>query len=103
MEAQNNLHPIIKKIINAEPDTYIIFFVKTCPYCANALDLLRKNNVRYKGYDIETINGNMPKLLKVLNDNAKLISFDTSHTTKPIIFYNKKYLGGYDKLAQILK
>ena len=95
-------HPIIKKIINANQDTYIIFYINGCPYCENALTLLRKSGVLYKGYDINTIKGGMPRLLEILNEYAILIDFDRYHVTKPIIFLNKKFLGGYDELSKHL-
>jgi glutaredoxin len=56
----------------------------------------------YKGYDINQIKGNMPKLLSILNENANLINFDKNHRTKPIIFYNGKFIGGYQQLAEKL-
>lgn len=92
--------PIINKIINTDADTYVIFFVHNCPYCENALNLLRKKSVKYKGYDINSINGGMSQLLNVLNENASLIAFDSTHQTKPIIFLNGKFLGGYDNLRE---
>lgn len=95
-----NIHPIIKKIIAAEPDTYVIFFVYECPYCQRALELLRKSNVKYKGYNINDINGGMTTLLEVLNKNNELVGFNKNHRTKPIIFFNRKFLGGSDELAK---
>jgi glutaredoxin len=96
----DQVNPIIEKIIDAEPDTFIIFFVDECPYCQKALWLLRKNEVKYKGYNIHDIEGGMPALLKVLNDNADLIGFRESHRTKPIVFLNKTLIGGSDNLAK---
>lgn len=93
------INKIIKKIINAKPGTYVIFFVYECRYCERALNLLRRENVLYKGYNIDEITGGMPKLLSVLNENAKLIGFDPTHQTKPIIFLNGKFLGGANELV----
>lgn len=95
-------NPIIKKILNADPDTYVIFFVYECPYCTRALRMLRESGLKYKGYNINDINGSMPKLLKVLNDNAELVGFNRNHRTKPIIFLNKKLIGGSDDLSKYL-
>lgn len=94
---------ILDKILNAANDTYVIFYVNSCFYCRNALELLRKSSVQYKGYDINQIEGNMGFLLGVLNKNAEKIGFNSSHRTKPIIFYNKKFIGGYDKLVEFMK
>jgi glutaredoxin len=100
MESEYN--PIIKKIIFAKKGTFIIFFIYECPYSRKALDLLKNNNLSYKGYDINTINGGMEKLLEVLKKNAELINFDIRHKTKPIIFLNGKYLGGFEELSKYL-
>ena len=97
----DQVNPIIKKILDAEPDTFVIFFVEECPYCQKALWLLRKNEkVKYKGYNIHDIEGGMPELLKVLNANADIIGFNEYHRTKPIIFLNKKLIGGCDSLIK---
>jgi glutaredoxin len=93
----------ITKIKTAPKDTYVIFYVKECPYCQNALALLEKSGVNCKGYNIHDIKGDMLALLSVLNTNANEIGFDKGHKTKPIIFYNGKFIGGYTELANILK
>lgn len=93
---------ILKKIIEADPNTYIIFYVKECPYCKSALDLLRSKKLNYKGYLIDDIVGGMGTLLKNLRDNAQLVEFDKSHETKPIIFLGGKFIGGYTELLERL-
>ena len=95
-------NPIIKKIINAKPKTYIIFFGYDCSFSILALDLLRNSNVFYKGYDIYQIPGGMAKLLDILSEHIELIGFNINHKTKPIIFYNGKFIGGYAELSEIL-
>lgn len=92
---------IIEKILQNN-DKYIIFYVDSCPYCRGALDLLRSHNVRYKGYNIDNINGGMEYVLNSLNEYRDLINFDPSHRTKPIIFNNGKFLGGMSELKQYL-
>lgn len=94
---------IIDKITKVPGDTYVIFFVDGCPYCDNARKLLRKSGVSYKGYDISQIDGGMKKLLEVLNKNRNLLNFDPKHQTKPIIFYNGKFVGGFSELSKIIK
>lgn len=98
-----NIHPIIDKIVNANSGTYIIFFVYQCRYSMEALNLLRNSKVRYKGYDINDINGingNIGKLLEILNRYSDIINFDRQHKTKPIIFLDGKFIGGYNELAK---
>lgn len=94
---------IVDKITNAPENTYIIFYVPECPYCQKALQLLRNSNVSYKGYNIHQIKGNMSKLLEVLNNNHTLINFNPNHKTKPIIFLNGKFIGGFDDLSRHFK
>lgn len=95
-------HPIIQKIMEAPYGTYVIFFVNGCSYCENALKLFREKNLKYKGYDINSINGGMSKLLEILNNNTKFVYFNPKHRTKPIIFLNGKFIGGYDDIKKIL-
>lgn len=95
-------HSIIKKIKQVPENTFVIFFINGCPYCENALKLLREKNVKYKGYNIDEINGTMSKLLKILNQNADIINYNKNHTTKPIIFYNGKFIGGFNELNKLL-
>lgn len=93
---------IIDKITSSPPSTYVIFFTDGCYYSQKALNLLRNSGVHYKGYDIDTINGRMDKVLSVLKDNAGLVGFDVGHKTRPIIFYNGKYIGGADELDKLI-
>ena len=91
---------IIDKIVSNN-NKYIIFYSKWCGYSMKALDLLRLKKVEYKGYNIDKINGGMSRLLEIFNNNS-LLSFDNSHKTRPIIFFNGKFIGGYTDLEKIL-
>ena len=93
---------IIRKIIEANKDTFIIFFTYGCYYSEKALEILRKNNLPYKGYDINMIDGGLQKLLSVFNDNKILLNYNPDHRTKPIIFINGKFLGGMTELESFV-
>jgi len=93
---------IIKKIVNADPSTFVMFYVTECPYCQKALELLRRSNVNYKGYLIDNVPGGMPELLKTLTTYKDTIHFNPAHRTKPIIFYNHQFLGGANELLMRL-
>lgn len=95
-----NYFSIIQKISDVDRDTYVIFFVYGCPYCQDAINILRSNNLRFKAYDIDKIPGGMNTLLNVLNKNRDVIRFNPRHRTKPIIFYNGRYLGGFNELRE---
>ena len=92
---------ILSKILESESDTFIIFYKKSCPYCMIALKKLRETNSKYKGYDINKIGGT-DILLKVFNEHKNELDFNSSHQTIPIIFYNKKFIGGCDELIKRL-
>lgn len=95
-------HPVVEKILLANPNSYIIFYDPNCPYSQRALALLRSNpTVSYKGYIINNIDGGMSRFLQVLNQNIELIGYDPTHRTKPVIFYQNKFLGGYDELNRL--
>jgi glutaredoxin len=100
---QEEIHPIIRKILYAEHGTFIIFFIHGCKFCDTALQFLHDNNLTYKGYNIDDIPGGMNKLLDVLRRNAQLIYFNPHHHTKPIIFLNGKFLGGRDDLINYVQ
>lgn len=93
---------IIEKITGSKPGSYVIFYVNACPYCQNALALLRKSGVYYKGYDMDKISGGTAYVLNVLSQHAALTRFDKNHKTKPIIFWDRRFLGGYTELQNKL-
>lgn len=96
------MSPIVQKITGADPGTFVLFYVPECPYCQRALSTLRERNLPFKGYNINNISGNMPRLLQVLTTYSNLTGFNPYHTTKPIIFINGKFVGGMDDLAKYL-
>lgn len=99
--AQRSIYQsIINRILRAPRDVFIIFYVDTCPYCRNALNFLRQRNYSYKAYDIDRIDGGMYTLLNALNQDAYLVDFDTRHRTKPLIFLNGRFVGGYNELTR---
>lgn len=93
---------IIDKIKNSPRNFFIIFFSDDCQYCLRALNILKNNNLRFKSYDINKINGGMQYLLQVLSRHSREINFNPYHQTKPLIFLNGKFLGGMDDLIRYL-
>lgn len=92
----------MEKIKKNDPNTYIIFYRKNCPYSMKALQLLRNYNFSYKGYDVTSIPNGMSRLLTVLNKNISSLRFNPNHRTVPMIFYNGIFIGGYDDLVRSL-
>lgn len=80
-------------INKATKDMFTLYILPGCPYCKKAISLLRRNNYKFTAYDIS-------------NDKAKVIAklrpVIGSHNTVPIIFYNKRFIGGFDSLTKFL-
>lgn len=93
---------IISKITNAPFDTYVIFFTPNCIYSIKALELLRSAKVPYKAYDINDLPGGLYRLIFIFNCHSNDIRFDSNHTTKPLIFYNHQFIGGYNQLIKFI-
>lgn len=93
---------IVNKIITAPSDVFIIFYSPSCIYSMMALNLLRKSNFKYKSYNIDKIRGNMSTVKSMLSQNYALINYNLGHNTKPVIFYNRKFLGGYSNLKEFV-
>lgn len=91
---------VISKIVNADKDTYILFFDYYCGYSVAALNFLKNNNLSYKGYEISKSEGGIASLLTYLNNNKDLLGYNPNHTTKPIIFLNGKFIGGFSDLMK---
>ena len=71
-------------------------------YSMAALELLKKLKKPYKGYNIDSAGQNLTNFLLVFNKYADIISFDKNHTSKPIIFLNGKFIGGYTELNALI-
>lgn len=84
-------------------DLFVIFYMKGCPFCQEALDTLEQKDRSYKAYQIERSPvDKLPKLLGCLHQNSSATGFSTNHKTVPIVFYQGKFIGGLDKLKKYL-
>ena len=79
-------------------DIFIIFYSDWCGYCSKSIDLLKKNNMAFKGYKIDKIKGGIKTLLVNLTKSKAITGLNEDHKTRPIIFRNGKYIGGYHEL-----
>lgn len=95
------VNSIINKIITNN-DKFVVFYSDWCMYSLNAIKLLKTKNRSFKGYLIESIEGDMDTLLDVLKKHKEKINFNELHKTRPIIFYKGKFLGGYTELKQMI-
>jgi len=102
MDQKHNKCGILKKITaDDNKNRYLIFYSEWCGYSMNAIKFLRDNNLNYKSYIIDKIDGGMEKLLSCLLIHANKLNFDPNHKTRPIIFKDGKFIGGYDQLKLI--
>ena len=83
-------------------DKFTIFYSDWCGYSSSAIELLKKNDKPFKGYKIDKINGGIRVLTKCLSDSKEITSFNENHKTRPVIFYDGKYIGGYTELTKYL-
>ena len=82
-------------------DKYVLFYSDWCTWSNKALDLLKRSGVPYRAYLIEKIvKDDLPRLQRHFSEDSGRNSFVASHKTRPIVFKNGSFLGGYDQLAK---
>ena len=93
---------IIEKI-NNNPGYYVMFYSPGCKYCDDSLKLLRDSNVNYKGYNIDKIPGEKAYVMDVFLRNKESLQYKPEFKTKPFIFLNGKFIGGFNELKNLIK
>lgn len=88
------VNKFVQKILTNN-DIFTIFYNEWCPWSMKAIALLKEKNFKFKAYKIKDIN----KLINNILEYPKL-QFDVNHKTRPIIFKDTKFIGGYDKLVK---
>lgn len=97
----NKMNKVNKKILEyKDDDLFLIFYVDSCPYCVNAIQLLNDYKQSYKGYNLNNIDGGIQYVLNCLV-SPNVTSFNPEHKTKPLIFHYGKFLGGYQELKTL--
>lgn len=85
---------------------FTIFMSPNCPYCVDAIKLLKylnqRTNVSLSIIDFAQFPDNKATVLNFLKNNKHMYNFDINHTTRPIVFYNGKYIGGYNELKNFI-
>lgn len=87
--------------INNKND-YIIFGLSTCGYCKETKNILKKKNINYKYYPIDEFKELFFKILAKLATSYPELNIDIKHTTVPVIFHKKKFIGGYTDLINLI-
>jgi glutaredoxin len=100
---QRKIVSTAKKIlekINSNDDIILIFGLSSCKYCKNSLEFVKNNNLQFKYYDMDKYYEIFIPILNKLSELNDKLCINPNHRTFPVIFYNKKFLGGYTELIQ---
>ncbi len=88
--------------INNENDGFVMFSLSYCGYCNNAKKYLKSKNIKYKNYIIDKHYDIFLRLLGSLSNLDPSLGIDPNHKTYPIIFFKKKFIGGYTDLINFV-
>ncbi len=92
----------IEKVLKHN-DKIVIFYSPWCSYSTQAIELARQTkDIQHRTYDIDRVPGNINTLCEIFTKKKELTNYDPNHTTRPIIFYKGKFIGGYNELQKIL-
>lgn len=81
-------------------DSMIIFSRENCDYCERAKGLLMRKSIKFKVKSLENdYDGNKSKFREAI---AEKMPEGQEFSTVPQIFMGKKYIGGYNELAQFI-
>lgn len=79
----------------------VILYSPWCGYSKKALSLLNQGHVPYMSIDIEKIDATMNEIRSRLA-RERGFKFPESYSTRPMIFMNGKFIGGYTELINLL-
>lgn len=96
---QTKATQILNKI-NTNTNTYLIFGLSTCGYCKKTLAYMKEKNLQYKYYEMDKYYEFFIPILEKLIKLNPLLQINPEHRTFPVIFYNKKFIGGYSDLIK---
>ena len=100
-KVDSKANKILEKIkMNA--DTYLIFGLSGCGYCKKSLAFSKNNNLQFKYYEMDKYYEIFIPILDKLIKLEPSLKINPTHRTFPIIFYNKKFIGGYTELVNII-
>jgi glutaredoxin-related protein len=79
----------------------VILYSPWCGYSKNALQLLNKNHISHTSIDFDHIGASMDEIRQKLS-RVKSLQFPASYSTRPIVFINGEFIGGYNELRDRL-
>lgn len=79
----------------------VILYSPWCRYSRMALELLNENRIQCVSIKIEDINDTMSQIVSQLAKSG-IPNFDGTHRTRPMIFIDGKFIGGFSELQKLL-
>jgi len=73
----------------------VIYSKKGCPYCSRAIQLLKNDNIIYTEYQLDPSDNNY-------TENRNRLFRDSNYYSFPIVYFDKKLIGGCSDLERIL-
>lgn len=95
-----NVDTLYKKINNKTH--LVVFGLSSCIFCRKTIELLKIKNIKYKFYNIDDIYNLFFKTFNDLSHEYPNLDIDPTHKTVPIIFYKKKFIGGFTNLNNMI-
>jgi glutaredoxin len=89
-----SLRNVIEKIKSNE---WVILYSPWCKFSKDALALFKSSNITPSTIDIEHIDGSLNEIRTELS-NQNSIQFPFEYSTRPMIFLNGRFLGGFQEL-----
>ena len=97
----SKVEKLYKKISNDKKEV-VFFGLSYCEYCKKTIELLKKNKITYKYYQIDNCYNIFFNILSEVSKLYPNIGIDHNHKTVPVIFIKKKFIGGFIDLKKIL-
>jgi glutaredoxin len=78
--------------------TATLYVFKTCAFSNSAINLCKSKGLKTKVVDMNECGGKRV-VIQTLKDNG-FIRASSTHNTAPIVFLDKKFIGGYTELKK---
>ena len=102
IKSLKNTRRLIKASQTVKDGSSIMFYIYTlrgCRYCEMAKDLLKRKYQPYETYEFSTLSSEeQSKIQSIIKVNNKGKAYEYF----PKIFFNNKFIGGYDDLTKFL-
>lgn len=95
----SNINKLYEKINNNTH--FVVFGLSTCIFCKKTIELLDTKGIKYKYYLIDNFFNLFFNTFINLSQTYPNLDIDPTHKTVPVIFYKKKFIGGYTNLIKI--